>query len=241
MAFPILDPTTPVGTQRPGVLDDELRLLKSNLIEILGKISGYPNNIGLVGTTWTNATKPTTNLVNGLEGYNSDLGYTEYYDSATSTWKQKTVKATHDHSTASEIKIPTAGIADGAITLPKIPDGVLTADTTGRAKMANGFVTPEKLSSDVFNSNIAVLTGTVAHGGTIPLPNGFTQEQCKWFVSVNDDNPSGSVWDITESGSYLHYKFQCYASSNRVVTCQAYHEYSGWVAGVANYMIIGIK
>jgi hypothetical protein len=39
-----------------------------------------------------------------------------------------------------------AKMADGFVTLPKIPDGVLTADSAGRAKMADAFVTPEKLT-----------------------------------------------------------------------------------------------
>ena len=33
--------------------------------------------------------------------------------------------------------------------------------------------------------NVAVLTWTIAHGGTIPLPSGYTEAQCKWSVSIN--------------------------------------------------------
>jgi len=37
-------------------------------------------------------------------------------------------------------------VPSGSVTLDKLPDGVLTADTAGRAKMADAFVTPEKLT-----------------------------------------------------------------------------------------------
>ena len=33
--------------------------------------------------------------------------------------------------------------------------------------------------------NVSILTGTIAHGGTIPLPSGYTEAQCKWSVSTN--------------------------------------------------------
>lgn len=45
-------------------------------------------------------------------------------------------------------RIPTQLILDGAVTLPKLPDGVLTADASGRAKMADGFINNAKVASD---------------------------------------------------------------------------------------------
>ena len=79
----------------------------------------------------------------------------------------------------------------------------------------------------------AILTGTVAHGGTIPLPDGYTQAQCKWTVSINNvaqTIPYGVVTDL-----------QCYASSSRVVTARMYVYSVGWYNATANYMIIGVK
>ena len=93
-------------------------------------------------------------------------------------------------------------------------------------------------------SGVSILTGTVANGETIPLPSGYTQEQCKWMVSIADDNPANLIWDIKESGAHMHYKFVCRADSNRVVTAQAIHGYNEnlqYTNAIANYMIIGFK
>jgi hypothetical protein len=84
------------------------------------------------------------------------------------------------------------------------------------------------------DNSVAILTGTVANGETIPLPAGYTQDQCKWFVSMNStDNLN---FDIGSS-----VRFQCYADVNRVVTCRVYDITSNWRTATANYIIIGIK
>ena len=73
---------------------------------------------------------------------------------------------------------------------------------------------------------IAILTGTVAGGETIPLPDGYTEDQCKWIVSVRtkqvDDDDT-----IT-----------CHTDEHRVVTCWTYQRGN---KGTVNYMIIGVK
>jgi hypothetical protein len=48
---------------------------------------------------------------------------------------------------ALEGSIGAASIADGAVTTVKLADGVLTADTTGRAKMADEYLTAAKLNA----------------------------------------------------------------------------------------------
>ena len=100
------------------------------------------------------------------------------------------------------------------------------------------------LNTNISTSGITILTGTVAHGETIPLPSGYTQSQCKWMVSIADDNPTNSKWDINENNTYLHYKFVCSADSNRVVTAQATHGIGNalqLINSIANYIIIGVK
>ena len=94
-------------------------------------------------------------------------------------------------------------------------------------------------------SNVSVLTGTIADGGTIPLPAGFTEAQCKWFVSMASDNPSLKSWDIVEERSMVHYRFECTASDARVVKAKMYWQgapnASGSVPSTANYLVIGVK
>ena len=93
-------------------------------------------------------------------------------------------------------------------------------------------------------SGVSILTGTISHGGTIPLPSGYSEGQCRWMVSMNNDNPSNTAWDIDEEGAHVHYKQQVY-TTGRVVTAQTYlgsnNSPPGWISSTANYIIIGVK
>jgi hypothetical protein len=88
--------------------------------------------------------------------------------------------------------------------------------------------------------HISILTGTVAHGGTIPIPDGYSEAQCKWFVSAYD----GAYYDSSgRGGREIWGEIDCYANASRVVT--AYTPGGGerpnYRTFSANYMIIGIK
>ncbi len=94
-------------------------------------------------------------------------------------------------------------------------------------------------------AGITILQGTIGHGGTLPLPSGFTQDQCKWIVSPYQDHQLRS-WDVYEGGvgaDYVHYRNFCYTDANRVVYCGVYIQEIGgyhW-SGIANYLVIGVK
>ena len=98
-------------------------------------------------------------------------------------------------------------------------------------------------------SEVAVLTGQLNHGGTIPLPPGYREDQCKWLVSMAEDDPNHTSWDISEGGLSKHYYYRCY-TRGRTVTAQVYHgssdqnpnsNYQGWLPGKVNYICIGVK
>ena len=98
-------------------------------------------------------------------------------------------------------------------------------------------------------SEVAVLTGQLNHGSTIPLPPGYREDQCKWLVSMAEDDPNYTSWDISEGGLSKHYYYRCY-TRGRTVTAQVYHgssdqnpnsNYQGWLPGKVNYICIGIK
>lgn len=82
-------------------------------------------------------------------------------------------------------------IADGAVTLAKLPDGVLTADAPGRLKMANNFVVDakvdaaaaialSKMATDLTNvmlglgAGYRIARGTVVVTGTEVVATGLT-------------------------------------------------------------------
>lgn len=101
------------------------------------------------------------------------------------------------------------------------------------------------LSSGSWLSSVAVLTGTIANGGTIPLPAGYTEAQCKWIVSTKDLNTNNNGWEVSELLRVNHLDFSCY-TSGRVVTAivSVYNEAVGSILShpsTANYIIIGVK
>ena len=93
-------------------------------------------------------------------------------------------------------------------------------------------------------SGVSILTGTISHGGTIPLPSGYSEGQCRWMVSMNNDNPSNTAWDWQEGVSSDHIHSYCSANGTRVVTCyRTVLNETGTQThnGTANYIIIGVK
>lgn len=51
--------------------------------------------------------------------------------------------------------IDSSTINAGAVTTAKLADGVLSADVTGRAKMADGFLTTAKLADEILSADVA--------------------------------------------------------------------------------------
>lgn len=77
--------------------------------------------------------------------------------------------------------------------------------------------------------NVAVLTGTISNGGTIPLPSGYSEAQCKWVAipsNMSDDgNNDMASFQVTTSG--------------RVVTVLV--DGAAYAGNYATYIIIGVK
>ena len=122
-------------------------------------------------------------------------------------------------------------------------ESIIFKRTTGSASENYEYRPWQELGSA--KSTVSVLTGTIADGGTIPLPAGFTESQCKWFVSMASDNPSLKSWDIDETVSRVNYRFECTASAARVVNARMYWQgqggSSGSVPSIANYLVIAYK
>ena len=89
----------------------------------------------------------------------------------------------------------------------------------------------KRLSNAMMAGDVAVLTGEIAHGGTIPLPHGFTEHECRWIVT-----PKMLRDDVTPSDIN---SFECHAIGTRVVTCLI----EGFVSAKSKaiYHIIGVK
>jgi microcystin-dependent protein len=93
MAWPNIDVNTPSGSEKKKFGDDRIREAKQNTVDALQAVSNYSpggTNPALRTAIWTTATRPTgAALVDRVTGYNSDLGYEEYYDLVNTRWVAK--------------------------------------------------------------------------------------------------------------------------------------------------------
>lgn len=89
------------------------------------------------------------------------------------------------------------------------------------------------ISLDSISSKISILTGTITHGQTIPLPSGYTEAQCKWLVSPNN------VY-MTENNAPFSYRLTCFTTGRVVSVYGSTDDGSGVNPGTANYIIIGV-
>lgn len=138
----------------------------------------------------------------------------------------KAIGKEHLKDGAVDDKAPIASPAlTGTPTVPTASKGTSTDQIASTAFVAQAVAEADAKASERA-LKIAILTGTVAGGETIPLPDGYTEDQCKWIVSVRtkqvDDDDT-----IT-----------CHTDEHRVVTCWTYQRGN---KGTVNYMIIGVK
>lgn len=117
-----------------------------------------------------------------------------------------------------------------------------TPSSVGAGSSNSTSPTSHSHALNISTDNVSILTGTIAHGGTIPLPSGYSESQCKWMISFNDMNPSSIAWDIPETDAYVHLKTSCF-TTGRVVTAQTTVRGTNPVVldSTANYIIIGVK
>lgn len=120
-----------------------------------------------------------------------------------------------------------------------VGNAVGTAQPTGLTKWLGTTIT--------YNSRYkqtGVLSGTIWHGDTIPIPSGFSRSQCHYIVSLNDSGTG--TWDVDENGNYNHYRTRCSVNqSTGVVTALrdvVFHGRGNIETGCAtNYMVIATR
>ncbi|MEG9490776.1 hypothetical protein [Mannheimia indoligenes] len=104
---------------------------------------------------------------------------------------------------------------------------------------------PARTGTAMLSGDVSVLTGEIWHDGWLPIPAGFAEHECRFFISMNADNPESTAWDINEFGPYVHYKQECWTKNTRQAHCRILQTRQGvgqvWLASKANYLVIGIK
>ena len=129
---------------------------------------------------------------------------------------------------------------DGVKTFGSIP--ILPAsDPTADNEASRKAYVDAQIAANAFNlsDHLAILTGTISDGGTIPLPDGYTEDQCKWIVGLNGTIGVGDY----SSADYPHGWASKVTLSGRTVSIDNYWDaaWKGACSNVVSYMIIGIK
>lgn len=195
--------------------------------DVVLPVSGQQNKIrpqdSLISTGWDQTQKPSAEEFNYL--LNNLAQWIEYYG------VENIADVLSDYYTKTETDAKTinagTGLIDGGAlgTNPTINMG--TPSTVGNGSTNSVAADTHNHALTLTTSNVSILTGTIANGGTIPLPAGYTQPQCWWTVSVRN---------LTSSASDIQ-TINCFADTNRIVTMSG----EDGDTGTANYIIIGVK
>lgn len=109
--------------------------------------------------------------------------------------------------------------------------------------------------------DISVTSGTVSHGQMLPIPTGFTEDECTWLLSINHSNINRIYMDINESGSKNMFDIQCWREGRKVhagMLCRGFDGFAKtfngeeilynkgndnilFIEGTANYVCIAVK
>lgn len=155
----IIDVATPAGSTKKKFVDDHIREFKLQVRDCLMAISGYPDTTALRTTTWTTDTRPTTNLVDGLSGFNSTLGVGEKYDATEEEWVPMV-------SDAFVKALVTAAVPLGLISLWS---GASTAIPTGWALCDGSNSTPNLVDKFVVGAGSSYAVGATGGEATHKL------------------------------------------------------------------------
>lgn len=108
--------------------------------------------------------------------------------------------------------------------------------------------------------DISVTYGNVRDGGTLPIPEGFNENECVWLLSIDQSNVNKMYYDINEGGAANMINFECWREGRKVhvgvrlkgldgiapTFGGTYTRINGgvgeyWSPGSANYICIAVK
>lgn len=108
--------------------------------------------------------------------------------------------------------------------------------------------------------DISVTYGNVVDGGTLPIPEGFNENECTWLLSMDQSNVNKMYYDIAEGGARNMLNYECWREGRKAhvgVRLKGLDgispSYEGnytrlegnsreyWVSGTANYICIAVK
>ena len=64
--------------------------------------------------------------------------------------------------------------------------------------------------------DISVIYGNIRDGGTLPIPDGFNEDECTWLLSIDQSNVDKWYIDFRESNSSNMINFECWREGRKV-------------------------
>lgn len=107
--------------------------------------------------------------------------------------------------------------------------------------------------------DISVTYGNIRDGQLLPIPEGFTESECTWLLSMDQSNPDRWFLDVREGGACNMINHECWRDGRKVHVGIRYagqdsisrqygvrgsHGVDGaevFIAGTANYICIAVK
>lgn len=107
-------------------------------------------------------------------------------------------------------------------------------------------------------NDIQVFYGNIKNGEILPIPSGFTEDECTWLLSMDQSNLEKWYLDIREGGACNMINFECWREGRRVHVGTRVKGSDGmsrtwdgsitgrngeeiWMPGSANYVCIALK
>lgn len=131
---------------------------------------------------------------------------------------------------AEDAKCPLAGTAD-------LATNATTAGKVANALTINGTSYDGSSAKSLTTTAVSITAGTIANGGTIPLPSGYTREQCKyavWFYNY----PTGAAGDWSNINGV---RLQVDQTTGLVSISYYVNSWNVGTDFVAGYLCIGVK
>lgn len=89
--------------------------------------------------------------------------------------------------------------------------------------------------------DISITSGNLSNGELLPIPEGFTESECNWLLSMDQSNPERWFLDIREGGPCNMINFECWREGRRVHVGVRYGGVDGLSKNYASQNQIGVN
>ena len=89
--------------------------------------------------------------------------------------------------------------------------------------------------------DISITSGNINNGELLPIPEGFTESECHWLLSMDQSNPERWFLDIREGGPCNMINFECWRDGRTVHVGVRYGGVDGLSKNYASQNQIGVN